>query len=350
MAIEKPTMYAVVVLAIAWTSAATGQVATLSRALPTMNYPAPPESESVMKIAGVEPIFVGPPVSSGGSIQPVADPFEQSDYPRNGFAGLRSCAAPGWSQPWTWQLAPDGLIYRSYMAGVREPRMGVQIFNEKDDGALWDATLGGRVALIRHGTCDTVRPEGFEIDVEGAAFPRLDPENNMDLNQVDFRAGLPITFGVERWQVKTGYYHLSSHLGDEYLLRNNLTSRNNFSRDALLLGGSYYAHPDLRLYAEADWAFYSDLSESWAFQFGVDYSPITWGDAVHGAPFVAVNGHLREELNFSGNFVLQAGWQWRGASGHVVRTGLHYFNGLTNQYSLYTEFEQQIGGGVWYDY
>ena len=71
---------------------------------------------------------------------------------------------------------------------------------------------------------------------------------------------------------------------------------------------------------------------------------------IRGAPFFAVNGHLREELNYSGNFVLQAGWAWRGQSSHLLRTGLHYYNGLSDQYSFYRNFEQQIGAGVWYDF
>ena len=61
--------------------------------------------------------------------------------------------------------------------------------------------------------------------------------------------------------------------------------------------------------------------------------------------------HLREELNYSGNFVAQAGWSWRGPySSHLVRAGLHYYNGLSNQFSFYQSFEQQFGIGFWYDY
>ena len=30
--------------------------------------------------------------------------------------------------------------------------------------------------------------------------------------------------------------------------------------------------------------------------------------------------------------------------------GFHYYNGLSDQYSFYRNFEQQIGGGMWYDF
>ena len=45
----------------------------------------------------------------------------------------------------SWQLTPDGLIYRSYLAGMREPRLaGVWEYDRKL-GWMLDAAVGGRV-------------------------------------------------------------------------------------------------------------------------------------------------------------------------------------------------------------
>ena len=254
-------------------------------------------------------------------------------------------------QAWSWHLLPDGLIYKSYLAGVKEPRLGTVIFHEKNRGWLMDATLGGRVGIFRYGTDNAIAPEGFQVDVEGAAFPRLDLDPNWDMVSTDFRAGVPITYGSGKWRTKFGYYHMSSHLGDEEIITLGTTdTRINFARDALVLGVSYYPNPALRLYSEAAWAFYSDGgSDPWEFQFGLDYSPIGW-TGIRGTPFFAVNTHLRQELNYSGNLVAQAGWQWRGRTGHLLRFGFQYFNGLSNQYQFYDTFEEQFGGGLWYDF
>ena len=51
-----------------------------------------------------------------------------------------------------------------------------------------------------------------------------------------------------------------------------------------------------------------------------------------------------------GNVVLEAGWLWRGNSTGTLRTGFHYFNGKSNQFQFFDNFEEQIGGGVWYDF
>ena len=45
-----------------------------------------------------------------------------------------------------------------------------------------------------------------------------------------------------------------------------------------------------------------------------------------GAPFAALNFHLREEFNFGGGVNVMAGWRWRGAdNGRLFRIGLQYY-------------------------
>jgi hypothetical protein len=251
---------------------------------------------------------------------------------------------------WTWQLFPHGIVYKSYLAGAKGSRLGTQVFEEDTDGTLWDSTLGGRVGLIRFGTSDLAWPQGWQLDLEGSGQVRLDPEEERDLRAADFRVGGGLTYGYGPNRFRFGYYHISSHAGDEFLLKNPGFARLNFVRDALNLGYSYYWTDNLRLYADTSWAFYHDLSGNWDFQFGADYAPAR-PTGYRGAPFWAINGHLRQELNYSGNFVVQAGWAWRGEqSSGLFRTGLHYYNGMSNQYSFFRTFEQQIGVGVWYDF
>jgi len=256
---------------------------------------------------------------------------------------------PG-DSPWSFQTLPDGLIYRSYLAGVKESRLGSAWVYERDYGWIWDIALGGRAGICRYGTEDPLRPEGFQLDVEGAGLPRLDLEHERDLMAVDFRFGVPLTFGIGRYQTKFGYYHLSSHLGDEYMVRMNTLDRINYSRDVLIWGHSFFLTDDVRLYAEAGWAFQADGgSKPWEFQFGAEYSPLS-PTGPRGAPFLAVNGHLREELDFGGNVVVQAGWQWQGNSGQRFRTGVEYYVGKSDQFEFFNRYENKVGVGIWYDF
>ncbi|MDZ4658693.1 MAG: DUF1207 domain-containing protein [Bythopirellula sp.] len=257
---------------------------------------------------------------------------------------------------WGWEILPADVIWHSYWAGTKESRMAGVVYDDVHNNTPYiDVTLGGRAAIARYGTRVNGQPYGWELQIEGAGQPRLNLDENWDLDAADFRFGVPLIYGDELVQFKFSYYHISSHLGDEFIERTNFPpgDRVNYARDELVLGASFFPLPAWRWYAEAGWAFYADEgAEPWEFQFGVDYAQPGPTGAV-GTPFFAVNGHLREEVDFGGAVSAQAGWLWRGNSGKVIRTGLHYYNGKSNQFSFngpLERFEHQIGGGLWYDY
>ncbi|MGE0757689.1 MAG: DUF1207 domain-containing protein [Pirellulaceae bacterium] len=252
--------------------------------------------------------------------------------------------------PWSWQVLPVGLIYSPYLADTKSSRFAATFVNVEEDGWLFDATLGTQVGLLRYGSTSAFFPEGLQVDAEGSAQARLDMPGDLDVRSVDFRGGLPISFGVGPRRWKFGYYHISSHLGDEFLLKNPTYPRLNFVRDVLIFGYSRHHTPNLRSYVEIGWAFRSDISEPWEVQFGIDYAP-AGPTGIHGAPFFALNGHLREEVDWGGMFTFQAGWAWRSdVNTSLLRAGMQYYNGKSSQYSFYNEHEHQIGLALWYDY
>ena len=291
------------------------------------------------------PADPGPVFAPSGSLQPLTG--DSSAVPGSQADLLLSS-----DEPWQWQLLPTGLMYKSYLAGGREPRLGSELVHERTHGWYWDATVGARVGIVRYGTENDLWPQGWQFDLEGAAFPRLDLEHNEDLTDVDFRGGLLSTTRTGPIETKFGFYHISSHLGDEYILRypSSLNTRINYVRESLIAGMAVYVNPSLRLYSEVGWTFQEDGgAKPWEFQFGADYvNPEPTG--VCGTPFFAINAHLRQENNFGGNLTVQTGWAWRGRSGHLFRLGMQYFTGMSDQYQFYNQFEEEIGFGVWYDY
>ena len=285
------------------------------------------------------------PLSEGPDEQPME--AEQVQYLQP--AGNISAAHCRGSNP-QWILMPHGLIYGSYLAGAKESRFRGVWNNERNDGDIWDITLGGRAGLVRYGGWENGRPVGWQLDLEGAGLVRLDIDENYDVDAADFRFGVPLTWGDSRRQFKFAYYHLSSHLGDEFLLKNPGFPRLNYSRDVLVFGYSMYPCDLWRWYFEFGYGVATDVAKPWEFQFGVDYSP-RGTTGLRGAPFAAVNGHLREEVDYGGNFVVQAGWAWRRSpvSG-MFRTGVEYFNGKDDQFSFFDQSQQKVGFGLWYDY
>lgn len=256
-----------------------------------------------------------------------------------------------YEEPWGWHVVPEGLIYRSYLAGVKEPRLSNVWYYDPDDKNLWDPTLGARVALIRYGTEGGPLPQGWELGVEGAAFIRLDMDEERDFVVGDYRAGVPLTYANGGHEYKLAYYHLSAHIGDEYLLKHPDFDRINYSRDVIVLGYSYRPNDFWRLYAEGGYGVYVDGgADPWEFQFGIEYSTMR-PTGFRGSPFIATNVQLHQEVDFGGRFVFQAGWQWRGdGPGHLFRFGFHHLNGMSPQYEFLGNNEQQTGAGIWFDF
>lgn len=316
--------------------------------------PARAQVETLPPLSTIEPL--GEPGLTGAGARAYGSGGYSAAYPPPGdYFDLDAyvashCGPTAPSEDWCWQILPSGIIYQAYLADPKESRLGTQFFSESGDRNLWDSNLGGRAGLIRLGTVDAMWPQGWQLDLEGSGQVRLATQEDRNLESADFRVGLPLTFGFGHHRLKFGYYHLSSHLGDEFMERNPGVDRINFVRDVLILGYAYYLTDNIRLYGETGWAFYSDISQPWEFRFGAEYAPAR-PTGLRGAPFAAIHTNLRQELDFGGYFVVQAGWAWRGdRTSHIFRTGLHYHNGSSNQYEFYNQFEQQIGAGVWYDF
>jgi len=279
------------------------------------------------------------------------------------------------TENWTWQMFPDGFIYPTYLAAVQNRLGGVWNYDENLDW-IWDITLGGRAPLLRYGNRSALYPEGWQLDLEGSVHLRLAMNIGMDMEANDFRAGFPLSYGTKTWQVRTGYYHVSTHVGDERVLRyinegnwnkeigdpayahkptyrtGEENHRLNYYREAWLLSYAYRPTPSTRLYVEVDYAFMmGELTKPWHFQFGAEYSPRYPARGAWGTPFAAVNARLMQEHNFDGNITAQGGWQWRGSRNELFRIGLQYFAGVSDQYSfLIHRREHKIGLGVWYDF
>ncbi|WP_437190599.1 DUF1207 domain-containing protein [Planctomicrobium sp. SH527] len=260
---------------------------------------------------------------------------------------MAAMPAPG--MDWQWTFLPQGILYGTYWASAAEPRMSVQVFEDLQNGASVDSYISGRFGIVRFG--QRYGLEGFQLDLLGGAKLRQDLDYEMDVIGTDFRFDIPLTYRVGQHAWKFGYYHISAHAGDEFLKRNPDFERLNFLRDCLYLGYSYYPNPDLRLYAELDYGFNTDVAKPWNFQFGLDYGP-SYPTRIYGAPFFAMNVHLRQELDYGGNINIQGGWAWRGEglSAGTLRTGPFFYNGKSPQFSFYTRSEQQLGWGLWYDF
>ncbi len=291
------------------------------------------------------------PVSSDSGLS--SEGFSSPAFPFNRESSVEPVAdrwfSPVISPSWCWVFRPQGFLYRTYWASSAEPRMSTQLWGDSTDNVNLDSQIAGRLGIVRFGLPDA--EEGFQLDLLAGAKLRQDLDHEIDMVGTDYRFDLPLTYrqGTQAW--KFGFYHVSSHTGDEFLLNHPGFPRLNYYRDALYFGYSFSATPELRLYAELDYAFFRDYADPWHIQFGFDYGPVEPTGA-RGAPFLAMNVHLREELNFGGNIQVQGGWAWNGEGlgAGTLRTGPFFYSGGSPQFSFYQQNEQQFGWGLWYDF
>jgi len=310
----------------------------LSRASPA-NGEMPPLAVTIppqfMEAPGQLPPSQGPPPFAANP-QPVFLTALHAETPAKGDHGV----------------LPGGLLYRSYIAGPHEPRFAsILVYDVSTKAWRWDSTLGGRLGLYRQGYSTFMNFDEWQVDIEGAVMSRLDPEEQMDVESNDFRFGLLWTGRRDNLAVKFGYFHMSSHVGDEFLLKNPTFDRANFVRESVILGSSLQATPEVRMYGEVAWAFTSRGGAlPLQFQLGTEFSAIA-PYPEHGAPFTAVNLQIREETDYAASLNLMTGWQWKGStSERTMRVGLQYFNGPSNQYSFYQRHDNQLGLGLWIDF
>ena len=265
---------------------------------------------------------------------------------------LEASVAPQWHQQPSWNRFrfPEGLLYRSNLAGPKEPRNSLVTTSDRDGNIYSDATLGGRVGFLRYGTPGAVGAEGWQWDFEGAVVSRLNHNEEEDLDAADYRFGTLLTCAFGKWSHKFGYSHWSSHVGDELLVRTRSLERINYVTESLVFGSAYQYNEPIRLYGEmAVGVKTSGGAKPVQFQVGAEYASRIYNR--RGIPFAATNIDALQSLNFEPNITIQTGWLWNAhQSGRRMRLGLQLYNGRSNQYSFFTRREQSYGVGLWYDY
>jgi len=259
------------------------------------------------------------------------------------------------NEQWKWQLLPGGTLYRAHFASNREGRLAIHFINEdatKD--AYWDPTLGGRINVIRYGTTNRLYPEGVQFDLECGAMARLTLKGDRDLHGTDYRFGAPLTFRKRNWEFKFGYYHISSHMGDEWIVKHYEQTgevyRINYVRDCLMWGVAYRPDANWRFYVGGDYVFWCDGgAKPWQFEAGAEYSPMMLPN-FQGSPFMALHFRWSQDTDFETYSALEAGWQWKTVYQQTMRTGLYAMAGYADQYQFYNRWERQIGFGFWFDF
>ncbi|MFA5250022.1 MAG: DUF1207 domain-containing protein [Parachlamydiales bacterium] len=106
----------------------------------------------------------------------------------------------------------------------------------------------------------------LQVGIEACMWAvfNLDPHPDLyggtELVNTDFYVGIPLSFATNKWSFKGRVYHISSHVGDEFLENHPSFFRKNPSYEAVDFFMSFQAREHLRLYAGPGFILHSDNS------------------------------------------------------------------------------------------
>lgn len=257
-------------------------------------------------------------------------------------------------------LPDDPVLFRPFMADPRE--VCYSIGWRFNDNAIAkncvDVSFGDTFALYRW--LDIWPWCGqLQIELEGALWAVFDPcYDTTPLINADYYVGIPITYAIPHWQFRLRGYHISSHIGDEFLLDHPGFDRRNASAEYLDFFASWDFTHEIRFYAGLGGVIMQD-KEFKTHRFysaaGAELRMLSFGcyspkDKLYGCPIFAV--HIRQNGDFhhhiDATYIL--GYEFGKVSGlyRKLRLFMEYHDGYsvegqfskipTNYFSLRTSY------------
>lgn len=250
------------------------------------------------------------------------------------------------------EVLPKGRLFDALIADPIWPHFSVSYLRCVDHEEmvnLGKASFGEGLGLYR----DTAPFGGlWQFGIQGAVFAIFDLDaESMDLINADYWVGFPLSYRNGPFSALTRVFHQSSHLGDEYLLRerNEGINRVNLSYEGVDLRLSYEIGT-FRLYGGGVYLFHRTPSElkPWSSQIGLEYeSPDTYMGGMF-RPVAGIDLKSHEEHDWETDVSLRMGVQLESLKtvGHDVQILMEYFNGNTPSGQFYEQEVEHIGLGT----
>jgi hypothetical protein len=246
-------------------------------------------------------------------------------------------------------LLPGGRLFKPLIADPRWPHFGAGYQRYVNDPQLRDVgavSFGETFALYRN----KLGPSWWEAGIQAGVFALFDLDApSMDLINADYFVS---TFLGYRWEWLSALmrvFHQSSHLGDEFLLRNRVQNRVNLSYEGVDVKLSVDLPWGFRVYGGGGYLFDVDPSDlrPGSAQWGVEFlSPWPAPDA-GWRPVAAVDVQNREENDWHSDVSVRAGLQFDGVLlTRNLQILLEYFRGHSPNGQFFKEKVDYFGIGA----
>lgn len=246
-------------------------------------------------------------------------------------------------------VMPGGFLFDPLIADPRWPHFAAayQYYsNERDLENVGAVSFGETFSLYRH----RVGGGFWEVGVQAGVFAVFDLDaESKDLVNADYFIAIPVAYRYDRFSALFRLLHQSSHVGDEFLLRNRVSNRVNLSYEAVDAKASYELLEMFRIYAGLGYLFDQDPAElrPWSTQWGVEFRSPWPGEVARWRPIAAIDVQQREENSWHTDLSVRAGIQLDGvlASRHF-QILLEYFRGHSPNGQFYQNKVDYFGLGA----
>lgn len=248
---------------------------------------------------------------------------------------------------------PGRSLFEPLIADPRWPRFSLAYQYHGKDRVLkhsFAPNFGASFPLYR--LTNHVQNDEWEIGMQAGLFGIMDiGRNPTALINADYFVGVPITYRTGPWSGLIRGYHISSHLGDEFMLtkEGKKTKRINLSYEGIDLIVSHNFE-NFRVYGGGGYLVHKEPSyvKPGKVQGGIEYySPNTW---LNGRlrPIAGLDLKAEENVLWYTGVSFKAGVQLENSKllSNNIQLMLEVFNGKSVHGQFFKDKVQYIGIGI----
>lgn len=245
----------------------------------------------------------------------------------------------------TW--LPGRSLFVPLIADPRWPRFSAayqHYFGNGEVDEVANVSFGENLPIVRYAPPWSGE---WELGLQGGVFAIFDlASDSFDLINADYFVAIPLTYAHGNFSGIFRFFHQSSHLGDEYLLRTRV-ERVNLSYEAINLLLSYELPLGFRVYGGSAYLFRTDPADilPWRFQTGLEYTGPSLTPRFMISPLAAIDVQIDQEGGWVANVAPSVGLQFEGirSRGRNFQLLVQYFYGRSPNGQFYDRRIEYVG-------
>lgn len=238
-------------------------------------------------------------------------------------------------------LPQSTILFPAQVANPRQVSFsgGIRLRDTVAGKVSTPVSFGDQFPLYRWSNVEIGSKKGeMQLEVEGCVFAIFDQrEYSSPLINADYYVAVPVTYAYENWAYRARLYHISSHLGDEYLKRKCHEKRLNKSFEAIDLEAAWNITDQIRVYGGPGIIVHSDsemhLKKPYV-QYGMEVRPwrYEWKQ-LYGTPYLAMHFENWADTDWGIDATFALGYEWGKLNGlgKKIRASIEYHSGYADE-------------------